>query len=255
MTEPDDCPDLSPVPPMPQDALSAPTGDALLPQILAMLPRGSAWRTDYVADTNDDSFLHRFWRAVAEPMTELYAKSWELALQSTACTVTSALGDWETEFGLPDPCVAVVTDTTDRLAALREKVAGEGGGSIPYFICVAARLGYVIEITEPHFFECGISELLEADQNPDQLASDLQAYWIVSVLNATSEYFEIGVTSSVGYDRLSDYQAATSLECVFRARKPSHTTLIFDYSDTVGGDFQSGSLQLSSPGNFFPAWG
>ena len=238
---------------MPEDALSNPTGDALLPQMLALLPRGSAWRTDYVADADDDSFLHRFWRAVSDPVSDLYAKSWELVLQSTACTLTSGLDDWNAEFGLPDPCVAPSSDFTDQVAALREKVAGEGGGSIPYFVCLAARLGYTIEIEEPHFFECGISELIDAAENPDQLASDLKAYWIVHVLNAVPTYFELGV-GSVGYTRLSDFTTALDLECVFRARCPAHTTLVFDYSGASGGDLVPGSLNLGIAGNFFGAW-
>ena len=166
-----ECADLAVVPPMPQDALSAPTGDALLPPLLALLPRGAAWRTDTVADSDHDSFLHRFWRAVAEPVADLYAKAWELALQSTACTVTSGIDDWEREFGLPDSCVAPAADVTDRVAALRERVAGEGGGSIPYFVCVAARLGYEITITEPHFFEFGISGFNSAGLVPPTSSS------------------------------------------------------------------------------------
>ena len=250
-----ECVELPPVPPMPGDALSNPTGDALLPQLLAVLPRGSAWRTDYVADADDNSFLHRYWRAVAEPVADLYAKAWELALQSTACTVSSGLTDWEAEFGLPDPCVAPATNDIDRIAALREKVAGEGGGSIPYFVCVAARLGYDITITEPHFFEFGISSFEGGGLVPsyfefgasafgdqafsdftgtsveltDAFAPDFQSYWIVNVLDAVPNYFEFGA-SSLGYDRFSDFASDLDLECVFNARKPGHTTLIFNYS-------------------------
>lgn len=221
------CADLAPVPPMPTDALSAPSGDALLPAILAYLPRGSAWRTDYVADGDDASFLHRFWRAVAEPVADLYAKSWALVLQSTACTVTAGLDDWEAEFGLPDPCLTPNPDVAARLVALREKVAGEGGGSIAYFVCVAARLGYAITITEPRFFEFGVSRF-DGDQT-DAFAPDLQAYWIVHVIGAEAKYFEFGV-ASFGYDRFSDFANDLDLECVFNARRPAHTTLIFDYS-------------------------
>ena len=246
------CDELPPVPPMPQDALSAPTGAALLPAILSYLPRGSAWRTDYVADSNDNSFLHRFWRAVAEPVCDLYAKAWELAMQSTACTVTSGIGDWETEFGLPDPCVAAASTFADRVAALREKVAGEGGGSIAYFVCVAARLGYTITISEPRFFEFGLSSF-DGDQS-DAFAPDMKAYWIVHVAGALPKYFEFGA-SSFGYDRFSDFTSALDLECVFNARKPAHTTLIFDYSGATGGGFGVATLQLGQNINLLPVFG
>ena len=36
--------------------------------------------------------------------------------------------------------------------------------------------------------------------------------------------------SSLGYDRFSDFRQAVDLECELEARKPAHTTLVFDYS-------------------------
>ncbi|MCI0351936.1 MAG: hypothetical protein L0Z53_21150, partial [Acidobacteriales bacterium] len=159
-----------PGPPLPaqsfSDLLSAPSGDILLPSIISQTPRGAAWRTDEQNDSSHLSFQHRFWRAVADPVADLYAKAWKLALSSTALTIqddlgNDALGDWEVDHGLPNACLKGENLTRDRRKLLlRQHISGEpivahGGQSIQYFICIALELGYAITIGEFTPLRCG----------------------------------------------------------------------------------------------------
>jgi uncharacterized protein YmfQ (DUF2313 family) len=202
------CPPLSGPAGDTSDALSAPTGAALLRSLLSYLPRGSAWRTDYVADLSDSSYLHRFWRAVAEPVADLYAKAWELAMQSTACTVSTGLADWQIEFGLPDPCATANYSEQTQLTLLRAKVAAEGGGRPADLICQAAALGYQVAIEEPRWFEFGRSAFELGNFDWSRFEFGYSAFGDAFVeINGTPVqpvYFEFGY-SAFG-DRFSDYQ-------------------------------------------------
>lgn len=220
------------------DALSSPTGDALLPTIIAQTPRGPAWRTDEMADGDHNSFQHRFWRALADPLADLYAKLWKVALNSTGCTLigpedpaSDALEDWEREFGLPEPCVAdVVFAVERRKLLLRIKIAAEGGQSIAYFICLAATLGYEITIGEFVPFRCG-----QGRCGHTQIGGpNNEVFWEVFVATPVVTYFRCG-QGRVGKDPLGAFGRARDLECLMNKWKPAHTQIRFHYH-YVGGD-------------------
>lgn len=222
------------------DALSAPTGDALLPSIIAQTPRGPAWRTDEMADGHHNSYQHRFWRAVADPLSDLYAKLWKLALNSTAATLfgpedpdNDALEDWETEYGLPEPCVAGVDLTVDkRKLLLRTKVAAKGGQSIGYFICLAASIGYTITIKESSPFRCGQGRCGHTHIG----GPANEVIWQVFVKTDTVTYFRCG-KSVVGRDALGSFGKRKDLECLLNKWKPAHTQILFHYVYVGGFNF------------------
>lgn len=217
------------------DALTAPSGDALLPTLLAQTPRGAAWRTDEVADGDHNSYQHRFWRAVADPLADLYAKLWKLALASTACTLSGpedaandALADWEREFGLPDPCLAGVTQTVERRKLLlRMRIAAKGGQSIAYFVCLAATLGYEIAISESRPFRCG-----QGRCGKTQIGGpNNEVIWRVYVTSPTVTWFRAGA-GRVGRDPLGGFGRKRDLECLLDKWKPAHTQIKFHYRYT-----------------------
>lgn len=229
------------------DALSSPTGADLLPSVISQTPRGAAWRTDEVSDGTHNSYQHRFWRAVCEPLAGLYSKSWKLSQASTACTLSGpedpdndALGDWEAEFGLPDECVVSQELTTDRRKLLlRMKVAAKGGQSIEYFTCLAATLGYEITIKEFVSFRCG-----QGRCGQTQLGGPAnEVFWEVFVSTSTVTYFRAG-SSKVGKDPLGSYGKRKDLECLLNRWKPAHTQIRFHYVYVGGLDF---GLSTNSP--------
>lgn len=216
------------------DALSAPSGAALLPSIIAQTPRGAAWRTDEVQDAGHDSFQHRFWRAVADPIAALYAKLWKLSLASTACTLSGpedpsndALEDWESEFGLPEPCLVGARLTVERRKLLlRMKIADQGGQSIQYFVCLAASIGYAITIKETRVFRCGEgrcggSAMIGRPVN--------EVIWTVVLTTQRVSWFRAGA-GMVGRDPLGSFGRARDLECMLNKWKPAHTQIRFNYA-------------------------
>jgi len=237
-----DCPDIGNPIGFAEDALARPTGDALLEPTLALLPRGAAWRTDEMADADHASFLHRFWRAVCEPLSDLYKAMWETALQGTSSTVTWSLDDWEIDYGLPESCGTTTDDPALRLRELRWKIAVEPSASIDHFICLAAHWGYDVWIEEIHWFEFGRSSfdggdppggLVEGGHRPDALGPSTYPtrppkWWTVHIRGQTAPvYFEFGY-SAFG-QRLLDFNEATDLECAIRRDAPAHTIPLFDY--------------------------
>lgn len=203
------------------DSLSAPTADTLLPQILALAPRGPAWGTDEAGDGQGASPLMRLvWKSLAAWAAASYSADYTLALQALPSAATWSLAGWEAELGLPDPCVGEAPDEASRLAAVRAKHAATGGQSPEYFICLAASLGFeVCEIEEFSAFRIG-------DPVGKPLYGPAWDYaWRVHAAPVTVRYFRIG--DRVG-NRLASWGNAL-LECAIGRDKPAHTVVSFAY--------------------------
>ncbi|MDF7676351.1 YmfQ family protein [Neisseriaceae bacterium ESL0693] len=134
-------------------------------------------------------------------------------------TAGNYLLDWERVYGLDGSG----KNTQQRVQTVLAKLNETGGLSIPYFINLAATLGYVITITEPQPFRAGISRC------GDRLATeDIMWVWWVNVQNAVSNanYFRTGIAGTG--DRLSDY-GNDVIESVFHDLKPAFTAIRFTY--------------------------
>lgn len=210
------------------DKLSAPTGDELLPQILALTPRGPAWGTDEAGDGKGASPLMRLvWSAIAKWSAASYAVDFILACQAIPSLISYSLVDWEAELGLPDPCVGPAPDDAARRAAVRAKYAASGGSSPNYFICLAQALGFLV---------CAVEEF-RPTRIGDTCGTHMQGpawahHWRVHASLVTVNYARVGLA------RIGDQLATWGnkiLECAIRAVKPAHTTVSFAYD--CGGDF------------------
>ena len=262
------CPPAPATPLSFSDALTAPTGDALLPTIIAQTPRGAAWRTDEVQDSGDSSFQHRFWRAVADPIAALYAKAWKLAFASTACTLSGpedqlndSLEDWESERGLPDPCTAsIIFSVATRKLILRQKVVGAeivqwGGQSAQYFICLAKTRGYTIAVNEYRPLRCG-----QGRCGRTEIGGPVnEVFWQVFVATPTIKYFHCGdrATGMCGRDPLGSFGRKLDLECELNTWKPAHTKIRYHYIYVPSGtafDLQQAVAAIERAGTgFLPA--
>lgn len=134
-------------------------------------------------------------------------------------TAGNYLFDWERLYGLDGSGKS----TQQRIRAVLAKLNETGGLSIPYFINLAATLGYIITITEPQPFRAGVNRC------SDRLANEgVMWVWWVNVQNAnnTVNYFRAGI-SGAG-DRLSDY-GDDVIESVFNDLKPAFTAVRFTY--------------------------
>lgn len=222
------CDALPSDPPSVDDILSNPSGERLLPQVLACAPRGEAWGTDEADDGRGAAPEQRkSWLGIATCLGEIYRWLFEVTTQVFPTAITFSLADWEDELGLPDPCGTADAGFAARKAAVRAKLAAHGGASPGYFICVARAAGYDITIEEPTGFECGFSEL----GGPDELtATDPETVWIVRPAGYRMYEFELGAGGGElgpGGTRLVSYSDIAGLECLLRAISPVHTQLVF----------------------------
>lgn len=204
--------DLSPAPSLP-DPLAAPAIDAFVPSIHASLPLGPAWRTPDRAAFDEDSWMGRFWRAVADPFVRLYADAWGVKEEAAAPSLSAvSLADWEQELKLPDPCTGLADGFAARKTAVREKLVAAPVVRPADFVALAARLGWTVTIEEPRGFECGHSQCGWGDELSD-LAIEFQP--VFRVANAETTAFELG-EGECGVTAITDFRPAADLVCRVR---------------------------------------
>lgn len=176
-------------PPSVADLQAAPTADGLLPQVLALAPRGPAWGTDEAGDGRGASpIMRRFWQALAAWSARNNALEFDLATQVFPSAIGFSLPDWETELGLPDTCFVGGSGVAARIAAVRARFGAQGGQSPAYFICLAAAVGYDITITEPTQFLVDMSALAETGLSEGWFHPDAE---VVSGASLVEGYFRI----------------------------------------------------------------
>lgn len=133
----------------------------------------------------------------------------------------SLLPDWERVCGISPPAGA---GYQQRQQAVLAKLAETGGLSIPYFIRLAAGIGYTISIEELQPFRAGTSRA-------GDLVYHVDAMWTwrvkVSGSNTLSYLFRAG--QSCAGERLLSFGDPV-IESVFTDLKPAFTYVEFNYS-------------------------
>lgn len=181
-------------PPSVEDAQTAPTATDLLPQVVALTPRGAAWGTDEVGNINGCSpIMASFWLAIAKWVADLNVRESEVAAQAFPSAVTIALADWEAELGLPDAKTPLAATTAARLATVRVRACGVSALAPADFIGLAAFVGATITIEEPDQFQVDVSEVGPGIDDPSPAQSDFDElamladvtawrFWVVRVV-------------------------------------------------------------------------
>jgi len=121
------------------------------------------------------------------------------------------ISDWERVCGLTPEAGDLLQVRQNRVLS---KLRMHGGLSIPYFIQIAASMGYTITIDEllPNTDGCGDEGIFR---------------WRVTTAGIGPVYFRAGV--SCAGDRLVEGDIVNSLEGIFTYLKPAHTQVIFVY--------------------------
>jgi uncharacterized protein YmfQ (DUF2313 family) len=130
------------------------------------------------------------------------------------------LPDWERVLA-----IAPSSDATyqQRINAVITKIRQKGGLSIPYFIQLAASLGYTITIIEPQPFRVDASRIGDALYDEDVIY-----IWQVEVEgSATLEYYFRVDQSAIGEPLMAFSDPV--LEQVFNDLKPAWTFVYFTY--------------------------
>lgn len=134
--------------------------------------------------------------------------------------VATFLTDWERVCAITPASDATIQQ---RIATVIAKINETGGLSIPYFVQLAASLGYTINIDEPQPFRVDESRIGDTIY-----IEEIVFVWQVEVEGAPnlSYYFRVG-QSAVG-ERLLSFSDPV-LEQVFNDLKPAHTFVYFLY--------------------------
>jgi uncharacterized protein YmfQ (DUF2313 family) len=214
--------------------------DAYAEALKGALPQGQAWKRRVDLEAQKTMF----------GLAGIYAYA-DMRAQNLAVTESDPrqtremLGDWERNFGLPDPCARETTTVEERRTALVLRMTMLGTPSRAFFIDVAAQLGYTITITEYSPYQCGISRCGDTRAlNPDtpdkcrwELGpGEMRYYWTIHVNATRISHCRCGV-GQTGITRLLSIGLATDLECMLRRLKPGHTEIVFDYSPAYSMDF------------------
>jgi uncharacterized protein YmfQ (DUF2313 family) len=158
------------------------------------------------------------------PFATLYRRAFALALEASPATLDQTLDDWETEYGLPDSCVAGEQTRAERIAAVMAKVNAAPLITPGDFVRLALDYGFVIEIEEPAVFECGFSECGGEHATG---AWRQEVYWIVRVSEVAVFYFRTG-EGECGSDPLFSYGDAERLLCILMRLSPAWTIPVLE---------------------------
>jgi uncharacterized protein YmfQ (DUF2313 family) len=131
------------------------------------------------------------------------------------------LADWERVYGIapgPDDPLQLRRDRVVRAVRMR------GGLSIPYFVSLAAALGYTIEIEEPvpamAGWLCAGDELM----GPEVI-------WQWGVVISGVPLYSARAGETAAGESLLWWQGHTELEQIFETLKPAHTYVYFHYEE------------------------
>ncbi|SHJ69438.1 Uncharacterized protein YmfQ in lambdoid prophage, DUF2313 family [Roseomonas rosea] len=182
----------------------------------ALLPQGAVW------PGGGTTAIGRVCRGIATSAARLHARAGALLAGAFPATAYDLLPEWELSLGLPDPCAGPAPSLQLRRAQVTAKLTARGGQSVPYFVNVAARLGYSVSIVEYAPARLGAMRL------GSRLNDERWAHvWAIRAPTTTVRSFRLGV-SGLG-ERYRDW-GNTVLECEMRRLSPAHTTLLFQYS-------------------------
>jgi uncharacterized protein YmfQ (DUF2313 family) len=184
-------------------------------QFKALLPPGRLWdslrREGSVADD--------FWAAQAEEFARVDQRADDLLAEANPRTAFEMLPDWENRAGLPDVCAGSLATLQQRRNAVVQKLISVGGQSRPYFIALAAALGYEITIDEFEPFTC------ESDCDQPIYDEDWRFAWRV---NAPEETI-IEFTCESPCEEPLRVWGNELLECTIREICHSHRNVLFGY--------------------------
>jgi uncharacterized protein YmfQ (DUF2313 family) len=223
------------------DTWVARTGAEYAGALRDLLPDGQAW------PRNPQSYLQKWCAGNGLIWGDVDASAAQLLIGDSDPRATIAmLPDWERNFGLPDPCLALPPQTIGaRQAALVDKMTILGGQSREFFISVAASLGYAVTITEYSPFMCGISQCGDTRDATGNYRwqigpPTIRYYWTVNVGAAPLVWFRCG-EGQCGRDPMLTIGGGTGLECRISQWAPAHTQVLFNYSGLVSQGDMAGT--------------
>ncbi|MCP1376054.1 YmfQ family protein [Dyella lutea] len=181
----------------------------------ALMPRGRVWNKD------PDSVQDRTIGCFAPSYQRNSLAALNLVADAFPATALDLVPEWQATLGLPDPCAGNAPTLIQQRQQIVARLTDSGGQSAPYFIGLAAQLGYTVTITNDAPFRCGQSRC--GQHLGDQ---DWFFFWTVTAPSYTTTPFLAG--QSTAGDPLGSTGNAV-LQCELQERQPAHTILQFSY--------------------------
>ena len=190
-------------------------------QAKQLLPRGWAWTRSIAA------VMHDLCAVVGSESANIHARILALLEESDPKTTQEMLSEWESVFGLPDPCLESDGTVQERRADLLATLRGITGLTLGFFHQLARDLGFDIKIEEYRPFVCGYSRCGDRLNGPHRS----RYLWRVTVVDRRIVRFRCGI-SRCG-EPLGFMRRAQSLECRIKRYLPAHTRVVFKYLEFV----------------------
>lgn len=178
---------------------------SLLPPV-SYAPSQPRLAAELAAEGQSLETVHRCGQAVAGAVTPWYASHY--------------LADWERVLGLTP---GSGNTWQQRLSRVIAKIAETGGLSIPYFIRLAAGMGYTITISEPQPFRAGVSRAGERIY-----IKEIIWCWTVNIHARHLDVWRFRAGRSVAGERLAVWSDPV-IEELFMRLKPAHTFVSFTW--------------------------
>jgi uncharacterized protein YmfQ (DUF2313 family) len=182
---------------------------------LALCPVGPMWPRDV------DAPMVQFINALTPTYERICARDANLLVDAFPVAPLELLPEWELTLGLPDPCAGPTPTLQQRQQQVAARFIASGGQSRPYFIQLAANLGYTVTITEFAPFRAG-RPCGQPCYGPPWIFA-----WQINAPTFTVEHFVAGHNSAG--DPLTIFGNAV-LQCEIQRLAPAHTVVLFSYS-------------------------
>jgi len=174
-----------------------------------LLPPGKAWPRDRTSN------IGRIVETIALERARVHGRALQLLdYESFPGTAAEMLPDWETVAGLPDPCRPLPGTAAARRLAVTDTLFGAADPTPPFFVALAASLGYEVEIRERLTFVAGVSAAGDPVGEDDHV-------WEVVVGDQIFEHFTAG--ASAAGEPLWTFPDLDQLICLIRRAAQAHT--------------------------------
>lgn len=181
--------------------------------VLSLLPRGGAWPRE------EGTALSDLAAVIGNEFAHIDTRVNDLLNEANPARALEMLPDWEEAYGLPDACAGDDQTLDGRRERLLQKRAMKGGQSKPYFISLAAALGYAIDITTFSVATCQSACTTPLYGEPWRFVFRVDApETTVRTMNCLSACSE--ALSTWGNE---------ILECAVRRHTHSHNHVLFSY--------------------------
>ncbi|SBW12027.1 conserved hypothetical protein [uncultured Alphaproteobacteria bacterium] len=186
-----------------------------LAQAQRLLPAGSVW------PRHPEAVLTQMLTGVAQFLARVDADATAFVDEMDPRTTTAWITDWERITALPDLCSGEAGTLSERRDQVVARLIASGGQSIPYFVSVAAALGYAITVEEHVTLTC--VDPCDGCLNPWPWPRT----WTVHAPAETIREMPCDGAS----DEPLRIWGNHPLECTLSRWKPAHTNVLFAYGE------------------------